>query len=372
MKKITPEDGQSANIIDENIAQIKALFPDACTENGVDFDTLRQLLGDTGVLDEGEEKYGLSWHGKRQARQISLMPSTGTLLPRPDQSVNWESSRDIFIEGDNLEVLKLLQKSYSGQVNMIYIDPPYNTDGDFIYPDRYTEGLQSYLLYTNQKDESGDWLLSESGREKSGRRHTNWLNMMYARLRVAKSLLSNRGIIAISIGPEEISNLLMLCNEVFGEENKVTVVTWEKGRKNDSTYFSESVEYMVIFAKNLAHVAEKGVWRERKGGIDEALEKYQELRAALLPDHAAIENGMRDWYQSLEDENPSKELCHFYRSDDRGLYFGGDISSASTSVPDYEVYHPTTGKPCKKPSRGWGCNPDEMERRIRVQTQSAS
>lgn len=363
MKQVTPEEGQSANIIADNVDRLKELFPEAFTEGGVNFETLRQLLGDAGVLDEGEEKYGLNWHGKKKARQIALTPSTGTLLPCPEESVDWDTTKNLFIEGDNLEVLKLLQKSYANKVKMIYIDPPYNTDKDFIYPDRFTEGLDTYLKYTGQKTDSGEWSVSESGREKTGRKHTNWLNMMYARLKVAKNLLCPTGVIAISIGPEEINSLLNLCAEIFGEENKISVLTWEKGRKNDSTYFSESVEYMVLYARNIAAVAELGAWRERKRGIDDALNKYDELKADGIS-HDEIQEKMKEWYSSLEDDNPTKELAHFYRSDDRGLYFGGDISSASTSIPDYDVIHPITQKPCRKPSRGWGCNPDEMLRRI--------
>lgn len=364
MKKVELEDGQSADIVSENISKLKELFPDAFSEGGVNFDTLRQLLGDASVLDEGEEKYGLNWHGKKKARQIALTPSTGTLLPCPDESVDWANTQNLFIEGDNLEVLKLLQKSYANKVKMIYIDPPYNTDKDFIYPDKFTEGLATYLRYTGQKTEEGDWVVSESGREKTGRKHTNWLNMMYSRLHVAKSLLSQSGVIAISIGPEEINSLLSLCSEIFGEENKISVLTWEKGRKNDSTYFSESVEYMVLFAKNISTLSELGPWRERKKGIDDALGQYDTLKDKGLSNED-IQNEMRKWYSTLDNDNPAKELEHFYRSDDRGLYFGGDISSASTSIPDYEVFHPVTNKPCRKPSRGWGCNPDEMERRIK-------
>jgi adenine-specific DNA-methyltransferase len=135
MDKVTPKDGESANIVNENIERLKNIFPEAFSEGGLNFEALSQLLSDAGVLDEGEEKYGLNWHGKKKARQIALMPSTGTLLPCPDESVDWETTKNLFIEGDNLEVLKLLQKSYAGKVKMIYIDPPYNTGKEFIYPD---------------------------------------------------------------------------------------------------------------------------------------------------------------------------------------------------------------------------------------------
>ena len=173
MKKVGLRDGQSTDTVSDNISKMKELFPDAFSEGGVNFDTLRQLLGDASVLDEGEEKYGLNWHGKKKARQIALTPSTGTLLPCPDESIDWDTTKNLFIEGDNLEVLKLLQKSYANKVKMIYIDPPYNTGREFIYPDKYQEDLDIYLKYTGQVDDEGFKLSSNT--ETSGRKHTNWL-----------------------------------------------------------------------------------------------------------------------------------------------------------------------------------------------------
>jgi len=205
MKKITPQDGQSANIVGENIEKLKELFPDAFTEGGVNFDVLRQLLGDASVLDEGEEKYGLNWHGKKHARQIALTPSTGTLLPCPEVSVDWDTTQNLYIEGDNLEVLKILQKSFAGKVKVIYIDPPYNTGKEFIYPDRFQDNLSTYLKFTDQVSSEGGKLTSNT--ETGGRKHTNWLNMMYPRLKVAKSLLANDGILFVSIDNNELSNL---------------------------------------------------------------------------------------------------------------------------------------------------------------------
>lgn len=190
MDQVTLQDGESANLVSENIEQLKAILPEAFGEGGVDFDTLRQLLGDAGVIDEGEEKYGLNWHGKKKARQIALTPSTGTLLPCPEESVDWDNTQNLFIEGDNLEVLKLLQKSYAGKIKMIYIDPPYNKEKDFIYPDKFQDNLDTYLKYTGQVDEEGLKLSSET--ETAGRKHSNWLSMMYPRLKLAKGLLKKR------------------------------------------------------------------------------------------------------------------------------------------------------------------------------------
>ena len=250
MKNVELEDGQSADIVSENIECLKELFPDAFTEGGVNFDTLRQLLGDVSVLDEGEEKYGLNWHGKKKARQIALTPSTGTLLPCPEKSVDWDTTKNLFIEGDNLEVLKLLQKSYANKVKMIYIDPPYNTGKEFIYPDKYREDLETYLKYTGQIDDDG--MKFSSNVETTGRKHTNWLDMMYPRLFAARNLLKKDGVIMISIDEKESLNLRMICDQIYGEENFVaqfTVVTNYKGR-NDKTNVAMAHEYIIVYKKD--------------------------------------------------------------------------------------------------------------------------
>lgn len=250
MNKITPKDGESADIINENIGKLKELFPDAFTEGGIDFDVLRQILGDAAVLDEGEEKYGLNWHGKKQARQIALTPSTGTLLPRPEQSVDWETTQNLFIEGDNLESLKLLQKSYASKARMIFIDPPYNTGKEFIYPDRFQDNLDTYLKFTGQVDAEG--MKFSSNTETGGRMHTNWLNMMHPRIRLARNLLSDRGAMFITIDDKEQANLRKVCDEVFGEENFIANVIWQKKytRSNDAKWFSDNHDHVLCYAKN--------------------------------------------------------------------------------------------------------------------------
>lgn len=216
MRPLTAEDPEtkSPDIVAANIEQLKALFPDAVTEGRLDFDVLRQLLG--GAVDDREEKYGLNWHGKRRARQIALTPSTGTLRPCPEESVDWDTTQNLMIEGDNLEVLKLLQKSYAGKVKLIYIDPPYNTGKDFVYPDNFQDNIRNYLELTGQIDSGGNKISSNT--ESSGRFHTDWLNMIYPRLRLARSLLSASGAICISIDDNELANLKLLCDSVFGPE----------------------------------------------------------------------------------------------------------------------------------------------------------
>jgi len=242
------QDGGSLDIVKENLEVLKNTFPEAFTEGGVNFDTLRQLLGDE--VDVGEEKYSLNWHGKKKARQIALTPSMGTLRPCPTESVDWETTQNLFIEGDNLETLKLLQKSYAGQVKMIYIDPPYNKGKDFVYPDNYQDNLDTYLRYTGQVDSDGAKFSSNT--EASGRKHTNWLNMMFPRLKLARNLLSDDGVIFISIDEDELTNLEKLCEDIFGDENVLgnfPVVMNLKGNQ-DAFGFAETHEYFVVCCKS--------------------------------------------------------------------------------------------------------------------------
>lgn len=238
---------QSADVVGENLEALRALYPEAWVEGKLDFETLKQLLG--GAVDEREEKYGLNWHGKRRARQLALTPSTGTLRPAPDESVDWDTTQNLMIEGDNLEVLKLLQKSYAGKVKLIYIDPPYNTGKDFVYPDDFRDNIRNYLELTGQV-QGGKKITSNP--ESSGRFHTDWLNMMYPRLKLARALLAEDGVIFISIDDHEVKNLRSICDEVFGEENFVATVIWQRiyAPKSSAKHLSEDHDYIVIYAKN--------------------------------------------------------------------------------------------------------------------------
>lgn len=250
VKKLAANEGvtQSADILADNIEHLKSLFPEAFTEGKIDFAILKQLLG--GSVDEREEKYGLNWHGKRRARQLALTPSTGTLRPCLGESVDWDATQNLMIEGDNLEVLKLLQKSYANAVKLIYIDPPYNTGNEFIYSDRFEDNLTTYLRYTGQVNDEG--LRSSTNTEASGRFHTNWLNMMYPRLKLARNLLRLNGVIVISIDDHEVQNLRSLMDDVFGPENFVATVIWQKvyAPKNSARHFSDDHDYLVIYARS--------------------------------------------------------------------------------------------------------------------------
>ncbi|MDM3157139.1 site-specific DNA-methyltransferase [Citrobacter sp. Cf093] len=249
MNKLSPEmpELQSMNITADNITKLKSLFPEAFNEDSVDFEVLKQLLGEN--VDDKEERYGLNWHGKRRARQLALTPSRGTLRPCKDESVDWDNTKNLMIEGDNLEVLKLLQKSYAGKVKLIYIDPPYNTGKDFVYPDNFQDNMKNYLEITGQTE---DGVRISSNAETSGRYHTDWLNMMYPRIKLARNLLKEDGFIFLSIDDNEVNNLKLMCDDIFGQENFVANVIWQKkySTKADSKNFSESHDYILCYKKS--------------------------------------------------------------------------------------------------------------------------
>ncbi|MCC7141970.1 MAG: site-specific DNA-methyltransferase [Candidatus Eisenbacteria bacterium] len=256
MKKLTAADpeSRSPDLVAENVERLKTLFPELVTEGptgaAVNVDVLKALVGDATVTD-ADEKYGLNWHGKRRARQLALTPSTGTLRPCPEDSVDWGTTQNLMIEGDNLEVLKLLQKSYAGKVKLIYIDPPYNTGKDFVYPDNFQDSIKNYLELTRQV-EGGAKISSNT--EASGRFHTDWLNMMYPRLRVARALLHQDGAILVSIGDAELLNLLAAMNDIFGDENQIAIFAWKSRAKptnaGDAKYRPQKVaEYVVAYGR---------------------------------------------------------------------------------------------------------------------------
>ena len=319
--------GQSANIVADNIDQLKTLFPEAFTEGKVDFDVLKQLLG--GAVDEREEKYGLNWHGKKAARQIALTLSTGTLRPCPDESVDWDTTQNLMIEGDNLEVLKLLQKSYAGKIKLIYFDPPYNTGKDFVYPDNFQDNIKNYLELTGQV-EGGKKISSNS--EASGRFHTDWLNMMYPRLKLARNLLRDDGLIVVNIDDGESANLKTLMDDVFGEENFLAMISWEKRytRSNNARLFYSLKDTLVTFRKSDA----VATLREARG------EKSKEIYS-----------------------NPD--------NDPRGIWTSSSYVNPATKDQrpnlSYTITNPSTGERIDHPTHAWKYEYAEHERHLREQ-----
>jgi adenine-specific DNA-methyltransferase len=244
-----PLDLTSHHLPADKTAELLRLFPEIRTEGGqIDFNKLKLVLGE--IVDVGRERYGMTWPGKAECFKTIQAPSMGTLLPAPAESVDFDTTENLIIEGDNLEVLKLMQKAYLGKVKMIYIDPPYNTGSDFIYPDNYTESLQTYLEYTGQVDAEGKKFGTNT--EDSGRFHSRWMNMLYPRLYLARNLLTDDGLIFISIDDHEQSHLISLCQEVFGHENFVGMITRSTGTPTGGGFniLVNMVDYIVIFSKS--------------------------------------------------------------------------------------------------------------------------
>ncbi len=322
---IPPMDSTSTNIVADNINKLKELFPEAFTEGKVDFDALKEVLGE--YVDGRDERYSFTWNGKSKAQMIAQTPSTGTLRPCKEESVDWDSTQNLFIEGDNLEVLKLLQKSYHKKVKMIYIDPPYNTGNDFVYKDNFKDNIKNYKEITGQVDGEGRSLSNNP--ETSGRYHTDWLNMMYPRLKLARNLLTDDGVIFISIDDNEVSNLRKICDEILGEENFIADLIWQKkfSRANDASYFSTMHDHILCYAKRTKLNNNGSSW---------------ELN--LLPRGDEIPDG----YSNPDD-------------DYRGLWTSVVLSAKSgTEKLVYEITTPN-GRKCLPPDgRFWGVNRDRF------------
>lgn len=249
MQRLTADrpETQSLDGIAQNLTRLADLFPEAFTEGRLDFDVLKQLLGDQ--IDDRPEKYGLTWNGKARARRHALTPTRATLRPDRESSVDWDTTQNLMIEGDNLEVLKLLQRSYAGKVKLIYIDPPYNTGKDFVYPDDYTDSLRNYQELTGQTEEGRR---VSSNTESSGRFHTDWLNMMYPRLKLARELLREDGMIFVNLDDRETSNLRKIMDEMYGEENFLVSFArrTKSGGGSASSHFAIEHDHVIVYAKS--------------------------------------------------------------------------------------------------------------------------
>ena len=350
-------DGLSMNIEQTNLDKLRSVFPECVSEGKLDIDKLLSLCGE--YIDNDFEKYRFEWKGKAECLRLAQKRSSGTLRPCPGESVNWDTTQNLYIEGDNLEVLKLLQSAYYRKVKMIYIDPPYNTGNDFVYADDFADPLARYKEVTQQT--------TKSNPETMGRFHTNWLNMMYPRLRLAANLLRDDGVIFISIDDAELYNLKKVTDEVFGEENYVATLVYDKNRKNDAKYFSVGHEYMLVYFKSAATINEMGiVLRAPKEGVDEVKAEFQRLHSIYRDDWNKVNEGLKALYASWPTDDPRKSLARFSKVDEKGPYRDdGNISWPGGGGPTYDVIHPITGKPCKIPSRGWVYpNPTRMQEEI--------
>lgn len=357
---------ESKDITDENIKKILELFPNVATEakdeNGelktaIDFEKLKQELSKDVV--DGEECYDFTWVGKKEAIVEANRPIRKTLRPCRDKSLNWEDTENIYIEGDNLEALKLLQESYLGKVKMIYIDPPYNTGNDFIYNDSFAINKDEYEEEIEYKDEDGN-IRFKKNEISNPRYHSDWCSMIYSRLKLAMNLLSNDGVIFISIDDNEVDNLRSICNEIFGEENFVANVIWQQGRKSTGKTIAINHEYCLIYSKNLPYilsiVSENNIyWKKKKDGLEYIYNKVKELRKKYNDNYSAMTKEIKQWYKSIGEKHPAYVHKHYNYIDERGIYFPAD-----TSAPDKpetrchkSLIHPITNKPTAVPSKGW-------------------
>ncbi|WP_298238397.1 site-specific DNA-methyltransferase [uncultured Algibacter sp.] len=270
---------QSENIVETNIDKLKVLFPEIITDGKIDFKILQEILGNE--VEEDEEYFQFNWSGKSKARRESQKPSTGTLRPYPEDSKDWDRTQNLYLEGDNLEVLKLLQKGYSGKVKMIYIDPPYNRGSDLVYKDNYKDNLKNYQEVTGQIDRDGN--LMSTNTENDGRFHSKWLSMMYPRLRLARNLLSDDGVLFVSIGVEELSNLKSLINEIFGEDNFVEIFSWVKTSTPPalSTKSRKTNEYILCYERKNNSIKYNG--EELDGGDQPLLNSGNSVRELIFP-----------------------------------------------------------------------------------------
>lgn len=366
MRKIeaTSPEAQSADLVAGNLERLRALFPALVTEgpNGasVNVDALKALVGER-TLTDADEKYGLSWHGKRRARQLALTPSTGTLRPRRDESVDWTATRNLMIEGDNLEVLKLLQKSYAGQVKLVYIDPPYNTGKDFVYPDNFTDSLRHYLALTGQA--AGGRKVS-SNTEASGRFHTDWLNMIYPRLKLARDLLAEDGLIAVHIDEHELHALVLVMREIFGEENELGVAVWDKRNpKGDARGIAYQHESIVLFARHADWLFEHAPLKRPKRNAQRMLDAARNA-VKTSATRADAAQAYRAWLKAQTTLSGGEAMYDRLSADERVYRLVSMAWPNKKKAPDdyfIALVHPVTGKPCPVPERGWRNPPDTMQ-----------
>ena len=352
---------QTANKADENYRKLAELFPNAVTETidasgevvrAIDKDVLMQEIA-VKVVDGREERYQFTWPDKKKSVLLANAPISKTLRPCREESVDFDNTENLYIEGDNLEVLKLLQETYLGKIKMIYIDPPYNTGNDFVYEDDFTQSTEEYLANSGQFDEDGNRMVQNT--ESNGRFHTDWLNMIYPRLRLAKDLLTEDGVIFISIDDAEVENLRKIADEIYGSGNFIACLVYDKNRKNDAKYFSVGHEYMLVYFKNLAVIKESGtVFRAQKEGIDEVKEKFTKLRKEYNDDWEKVAAGLKKLYASWPQGDERRSLARFTKVDEHGPYRDdGNINWPGGGGPMYDVIHPITGRVCKKPVSGW-------------------
>ena len=354
---------QTVNKADENYKKLAAMFPNAVTEtideNGevvraIDKDVLMQEIS-CKVVDGNEERYQFTWPDKKKSVLLANAPINKTLRPCREESVDFDNTENLYIEGDNLEVLKLLQETYLGKIKMIYIDPPYNTGNDFVYEDDFAQSTDEYLANSGQFDEDGNRLVKNL--DSNGRFHTDWLNMIYPRLKLAKDLLTDDGVIFISIDDNEIDNLTRCCSEIYGESNLIaTFVVASNSAKNNSKFVSVTHEYLLCVAKNKEETL--AGWAVAKTNSD----SFVKISQQLLKSGKSMDE-IHSELLALVKYPKYYEFDHYTYVDKRGPFRASDLTAPGSKVK-YDVIHPVTKKPCKTGTRGWAYSESEMQKLI--------
>lgn len=358
---------ESTKETDERLEALKQLYPEIFSDGKINLDAFKDVTG-TSDLPEGQDRtpgyYGLYWPGKRAAKQLARKEAEGTLEPVLGDGVNEDTTHNIYIEGDNLEVLRILKQSYKGRVKMIYIDPPYNTGNDFIYPDDFKMPVEEYLKLTGQTDESGKKLVTNQ--KSNGSFHTNWLNMIYPRLQLARELLSEDGAILINIDENEVSNLYLLCSEVYGEENDLGTIIWDKRNpKGDSQGIACQHETILLFAKNKEIFLQTCDMTRPKKNAKAILDNAEQLFKKISKDYSLEQCNLdfNVWIKSKTDFSGGEKA--YNKIDEEGNVYR-PVSMAwpnKKKAPDeyfIPLIHPITKKPCPIPERGWRNPPNTM------------
>lgn len=333
-------DGLSKNLEKANMEKLKSVFPGCFAEGKLDIDKLLSLCGE--YIDNDFEKYKFEWKGKSECRKLAQKRSTGTLRPCREESVNFDDTNNIYIEGDNLEVLKLLQTAYYNKIKMIYIDPPYNTGNDFVYEDDFADPIARYKEVTQQT--------TRSNPETMGRYHTNWLNMMYPRLLLAANLLRDDGVIFISIDEHEIHNLRKVCDEIFGEENYVGIIVWKNATDNNPTQIAIEHEYLICYAKN--RISTQSVWKSKMTEVKDILIDVGKKLASEYENQEDLQAAYDIWFK--ENKWQLWPLDRYKYIDKDGVYTGSQsVHNPGRGGYRYDIIHPVTGQPCKQPLMGY-------------------
>lgn len=344
---------ESRDLLAQKLEELKNIFPEIFDDGVINIDKFKNIVA--LQTDEKSEHYSFNWSGKKECYQTIRQKSNATLKLDTDNTI--PDGDNVFIEGDNLEVLKLLQTSYHKKIKMIYIDPPYNKDKDFVYKDTWGDTITNYLIQTDQLREEG---YTSTKTSSTGRRHTNWLNMIYPRLWLSRNLLRDDGVIFVSIDDDEVHNLRKVMDEIYGEENFVGNLIIQTATDNNPTQINIEHEYILVYAKNEELLNN---WSRRSNAADLIIEEYKILKVKYGKDIQSIEKNLREWIKKNKEKLP--KATHYDNVDENGVYHDGDIANTKFGGYIYEVLHPTTKKPCKVPDKGFRFPQETMDRMIK-------